>query len=489
MGRRSWLGALVSFAMLVVLVAVMVPLRAHLAVATVALVLVVPIVVGVAVGGFVAGAVGAVAGFLAYDFFFILPYDTLSVGGSQNWVALVVYAMVVLVVARVVAVQQAARERAAAREDAVRRLYRVTEQLISASPIDDLLTAVAATVHEVFHTRWVAVLVPSGDRLTLAATAGGPLSPEDTELVLDASGRPQAMTLSGAAVDVSRVALASERGPVGQLVVAGAQLSAFERELLGTFANQASLAIERRRLRDQALRTEELEEADQWRRALVGAVSHDLRTPLASMKIAASTLRAHGASLADDDREELLAMIDEEGDHLARLVANLLDMARLEAGSLILTREPHAIEEVLEIAERALGTALAPIRLVTDFDDDVPMLDVDIVLVGQVLVNLLSNAVHHAPVGSTVVVGAVAEGDLVRVWVDDEGGGVAVEDRDRIFHMLDRRAGSGRAGLGLAISSAFIGAHGGAVSVSDAPGGGARFSFTVDALIDEGLDL
>jgi two-component system, OmpR family, sensor histidine kinase KdpD len=480
-GRRSWLGALASLSLVVIAVAAMVPLRAHLAVATDALIFVIPIVVGVAIGGFVSGSIGAAAGFLAYDFFFIPPYNTLSVGGAQNWVALVVYAVVVLVVARVVAVQQSARVRAAAREDAVQRLYLVTEQLISARPVDDLLAAVATTVHDVFHTRWAAVLVPEGDHLALAAVAGGPLSDGDTARVLDAAGAPQALTLVGADGEISRVALASERGAVGQLVVAGARLTAFERELLATFANQASLAIERGQLRERALRTEELEEADQWRRALVGAVSHDLRTPLASMKVAVTTLRTSGAALNESDRAELLAMIDEEGDHLARLVANVLDMARIEAGSLALAREPHSIEEVLEVAERALGVALATVRLVTDVDDDLPLLDIDLVLIGQVVANLLSNAVHHAPVGSTVTVGARMDGDRVRVWVDDEGPGVPALDRDRIFHMLDRRAGSGRAGLGLTIASQFVAAHGGSIVVSDAPCGGARFTFYVDA--------
>lgn len=481
MGRRRWLGALVTVALLAVFVAVMVPLRPHLATATDALLLVVPIIVGVAVGGFPAGAVGAAAGFLAYDFYFIPPYGTLGVGAVENWVALGVYVVVVVIVARVVAVQQEVRAQTADREHAVRRLYLVTELLISAQPVPDMLDAVAATVRDVFRTRWAVVLLPQADRLAIAAVAGGPLSDEDAARALGTAGSPQAMTLVGPHDDISRIALASERGPVGQLVVAGAHLSAFERELLATFANQASLAIERSQLREQVRRTEELEEADEWRRALLGAVSHDLRTPLASMKVAVTTLRTGAAALSDEDRAELLAMIDDESDHLARLVANLLDMARLEAGALAISHAPHAVEEVLEVAERALGAPLAAVRLRTQFDEDLPLIDVDLVLIGQVLVNLLSNALHHAPVGSTVTVGARRDGPRVWLWVDDEGPGVAREDRERIFHLLDRRAGSGRAGLGLAISSAFVAAHGGVLTVDDAPGGGARFSFAVDA--------
>jgi len=267
--------------------------------------------------------------------------------------------------------------------------------------------------------------------------------------------------------------------PVGQLVVAGAPIDAFGRQLLGVLANQAALAIERSQLRAQALRSELLEEVDRWRSALVGAVSHDLRTPLASITAAVTTLRDPGVALSDADRDALMETIELESDRLARLVANLLDVGRIEAGTLTLRREPHTVTEVVDAARAAAGSALRAHRLVVEVDDDLPLVSVDLVLIAQVVANLLANAAQHSPEGTRITVGAREEGDAVAVFVADEGSGVRTEDREQIFHMLDRNAGSGRAGLGLAISTAFVEAHGQHLWVDDAPRGGARFTFRV----------
>jgi two-component system sensor histidine kinase KdpD len=477
--RRTWFGVAASAATLALFTLAMLPLREHLAVATDALLLIVPVVAGVAVGGFGAGVVGALAGFVIYDWFFIPPYGTLTVSLGEDWAALVVYLAVVLIVARVVAFQQSARDRAALREAAIGRLFAVTEQLISARPLGELLDLVAATVHQTFASRWVAVLLPVAGRLEVTAVAGDAASDAELLGTLEGGGSPQSMALVSADRAISRVALITEQGPVGQLVIAGVALSPLERELLGTFANQAALAIERSQLRERAERTEMLETADRWRNALVGAVSHDLRTPLASMKLAVSTLRHEGAIVSAEDRAALLEMIEDQCDQLARLVTNLLDMARVESGNLVLARGAHSVGELLEAARGSLGRSLSHHELVADVDASTPLVDVDLVLIAQVLANLLVNAAQHSPSGSPIEVGATTVGAEVRVSVRDRGPGVAPGDQERLFHMLDRRAGSGRAGLGLAIAAAFVGAHGGVIGVEDAPGGGARFFFTV----------
>jgi two-component system sensor histidine kinase KdpD len=457
----------------------MLTVRPHLSVATAALVLVIPVVVGVAAGGFLAGSVAAAVGFLVYDWFFIPPYGTLTVGAAQNWAAAFVYVVVVLIVARIVAFQQQARDVARQREDEIRRLFVVSQNLIGQRPLNEVLELVVTTVHETFPTRWVALLLPADGMLRIAATAGAALSDADRVAAVGEQGSPQSLALMSAHSDISRVALSTTEGPVGQLVVAGATLVSYDRELLGTFANQAALAIERSQLLGQALRTELLEEVDRWRSALMGAVSHDLRTPLASMKSAVSTLRSDDVALSEEDTSALLEMIEDQSDHLARLVANLLDMARLDAGTLTLNREPHAVGELVDAALQSLGTALAHHLLAVRLAPDLPLVDVDLVLLAQVLANLLSNAVQHSPEGSTITVGAVERGATVAISVADEGPGVPVEDREGIFQMVDRRAGSGRAGLGLAISTAFVEAHDQRLTVEDAPGGGAKFTFTV----------
>jgi two-component system, OmpR family, sensor histidine kinase KdpD len=407
-----------------------------------------------------------------------------SVGSSQDWIALGVYVVVVGIVARLVSTEQEARRRAASREDAVNQLFVVSEHLIGEQPLDELLDLVVRTVHESFDSRWVALLLPTDSgELAVAATAGAPLSDADLAVALGPSGATQSLALVGEHVDVGRVALTALQRPVGQLVVAGATLSDFQRQLLGTFANEAALAIERSQLRAQAVRTELLEEVDRWRSALVGAVSHDLRTPLASIKAAVSTLRSIDVTLSERDSEVLLATIEDQGDHLARLVANLLDMARLETGSLSLHAEPHLVVDVVDAGLVAASSALADHVVDVQLDDDLPLVDVDLVLIGQVLANLLTNAAQHAPDGSTITLRATDDDHSVLVSVCDEGPGVPPEDRERIFHLLDRRAGSGRAGLGLAIATAFVEAHGQRLVVGATPGGGASFSFRVPSAV------
>lgn len=483
MRRWAWDGA-GALAVLAGCTAALLPLRAELSPATDALVLVLPVLVGVATGGMWIGVGTALGGFLVYDWCFLPPYGTLSVGHAQDWVALLVYLVVVLVAARLVAFQQRARAMALAREDVTNRLLAVSEQLIADRPLRDLLAHVASTVQATFSPRWVAVLLPRDGALELASSAGD-LETTDLDRLLQARGEPQRLTLAGGGAPVSRVALTALGRPVGQLVVAGAELDAFSRRALAAFANQAALAIERSQLRAAAVRADVLEEADEWRSALVGAVSHDLRTPLAAIKSAVGTLRELPAALSAADRDVLLETIETECDRLTRLVANVLDMARLETGALQPHLEPHVVADVVEQGLRAARWATGRHRLELEVAPSLPLVDVDLVLVGQVIGNLVTNAAQHAPEGSTITIAARKDGARVVIEVRDEGPGVPREERERIFHLLDRRAGSGRAGLGLAISSAFVEAHGGRLTVADAPGGGASFRFAVPVSVFE----
>jgi len=470
--RRILAGALVALGGIVACTVVMVPLRDHLSVATPALVLVVPVVAGVVIGGFWSGAAAVVAGFMAYDFYFIPPYGTLAVGSAQHWVALVVYVVVMLLISALVVSLQRARAEAHRREEDTRRIYVLSDLLIGDRHLDELLEQLVSTVRQAFRARWAAVLLPDGDRLSVAATAGEPLSDEEFGRLSPSPGRPESLRAGGGVV---RVVLTALGRPVGLLAMASPPLDPHDWELLHTFANQAALAMERSQLREQLLRNELLEEIDRWRDALMGAVSHDLRTPLASVKTAVSTLRRSGPELEPGDREELLGLIEDQSDALDRLVANLLDMTRIASGALDLRRQPCPVADVVEGALQLL----APAQVETDLPVDLPPVDVDQVLMQQVLANLLDNALRHSPDDRSVVVSAAVEGPAVEVAVEDHGPGVAPSERDLVFEMFNRVSGGGRAGLGLAIAKAFVEAHGQSIRVEDARGGGARFVFTM----------
>lgn len=351
----------------------MLPLRSHLSIATPALVLVVPVVAAVIVGGFRAGLVSVAAGFFVYDYGFVPPYNRLRVANSQDWVALAVYTVVMLLVARVVASLESARSEAQSRTAEARRLFELSELLVEDRSVEDLLRTIVGTVRTVFAVPGVALLVPQGNRLEIAAAAGESLSRDQLQGFEPLSGIPVSLdTWPGGPGEVRTVALTASGRPVGMLAMRGRPASEADRALLRAFANHAALALERAQLRDQAVRTELLEEVDRLRHALVGAVSHDLRTPLATMKVASSTLLHPTYPLSDADTDELHGLIDVETDRLTRLVTSLLDMTRIDAGVLEVRRGPTPVLELAREAVAALRPTLGDRPVVVAVDEELP---------------------------------------------------------------------------------------------------------------------
>lgn len=488
--RRTVYGSLVAIATTAALTACMVPIRAHLITATTALVLVVPVVSGVAVGGFVAGLVATGTCFVVYDFFFIPPYYTLYVQRAEDWVALGVYAVVMSLVARVVAMASSARAESQQRAAEVRRLFDLSELLVRELPTPKLLDTIVSSVKAAFELEGAALLLPLDGSLQVAASAGVPLSEREAQSLSATTGSPvrvEPVSPGGGSLQV--VALVATGEAVGLMALRGAPGSRAEQQLLRAFANHLALALERAGLRDDAVRARLLEEVDRLRRALVGAVSHDLRTPLATIKVSASALLESGASLSPGDLKELAELIDAQADRLDRLVYNLLDMTRIQSGALELRRQPAAVGDLVEEALLVLGRGGRAGDIRWSAPDDLPLVDVDHVLVRQVLANLLDNALRHSPPGAPVNVSAKrVAGAKVEVRVTDSGPGVPLADQERIFQMFSRREAGGRGGLGLAISQAFLEAHGERIWVEDAggrrEGKGACFVFTLRALSD-----
>jgi two-component system sensor histidine kinase KdpD len=476
------IGSVSAIAMVVTLGAAMFPLRDYLNVATAALILVVPVVVAVAIGGVVAGIVATVAGFFVYDFVFIPPYYRLAVGAAQNWVALVVYVVVTIVLAQVVARMNEARREARLRATEVRRLFDLSELLVRESSMPDLLDTIVATVHEAFDLDSAALLLPVNERLELVASSGVPLSEHD--LYQLSANRVEPISLEA---DVTRrggvqaVALVASGRGIGLLALRGLEGSGKDRELLRAFANHLALALERTQLGEQAVRTQLLEEVDRLRRSLVGAVSHDLRTPLATIKVAASTLL--DPDVPTTDVQKLAGLIDGQADRLERLVSNVLDMTRIQSGALELRRQHVSVADLFDEALLTLGSLAELERVQWRAPIDLPLVDVDHVLICQVLANLIDNATRYAPGDTPVTVSARRRQDgCVEVAVADSGPGVPADERASVFQMFNRREAGGRGGLGLAIAQAFIAAHGERIWVDTTNGVGARFVFTLPSV-------
>jgi two-component system, OmpR family, sensor histidine kinase KdpD len=460
--------------------AVMLPFRAHLSIATAGLVLVIPVVVGVITGGYVGGVASILAGFLIFDFAYIPPYNTLTVGQAQNWVPLGVYAVVMLLVAQVVAHLRTARAQAQRREAEARRLYLLSELLVENGSLDELLETIVRAISTVFDVEDVAVLLPADGGLRVVAAAGTPLQTEQLHALQPTPGVPVAVGSAGTAGQGLRtLILTAASGPVGMLVLRDPSGPPADDALLRTFANHAALALERVQLRTVAQRSALLEEVDRVRRDLVGAVSHDLRTPLATMKVATSTLLDVHAELTAEESRELYALLDIQTDRLTRLVTSLLDMNRFESGVLQVDRRPSLVLDLVGEAVAGLRPALGERAVVLEFPANLPPVDVDPVLMVQVVTNLVDNADRHSPEGEVIRVGAELKNDLIELSVTDHGKGVPDDERQSVFHSFVRFDTGGRAGLGLAIVKAFVEAHGERVWVEDGPNGGARFVLTM----------
>jgi two-component system sensor histidine kinase KdpD len=466
----------VGVAVALALGGLLLPFRAHIDSSTTALILVIPVVVGAVIGGFTAGAASVVAGFLVYDYVFTPPYKTLNVGAAQNWTALGVYVVVMLLVARVVDLLDTTRVTARRSDEVVRRVSEMSELLVADQPVEDLLRNIVTTAQSVFGVPGVSLLELEEGRLVVVASAGEPLTPEELYLLDPHSGHPVRVgTTSGKSTELRTIALSPSGRPVGILAMRGVPILETDRTILSTFANDAALALERAQLREQALRTALLEEADRFRRGLLGAVSHDLRTPLATIKVASSTLANRGDQLSATDSHLLHQLIEIESDRLTRLVTNLLDMTRIEAGVLTLHRVTTPVKDIISDAVSSMTTSLEDHRVEVLVPDALPDVDIDRVLIGQVLINLLDNAVRHAPANSVITVKGERRGHEVVVSVADTGPGVPMADRETIFDRFVSLSTGGRAGLGLTIAKTFVEAHGERVWYEEAAGGGARF--------------
>ena len=482
--KRSVIGTVAALASMALLTAAMLPLRSYLSIATTALILVVPVVIGVVIGGVRAGVLSVTAGFLTYVFFFIPPYLTWRVGALQNWAAVGVYALVMLPVARVVAGMNAARAKERRQSRKIRQLFELSDLLVEDKPLDVLLSVIVTTLADVFGARQVAIVLP-GDTgaAEIAATAGAPLTPGQLQQVLAADGAPagpDAQPQPRAAGDLFVLALTAAGRPVGLLVLSGDAAQRHEREPLLLFANQVALAVERVQLREQALRTRLTGEMERLAKTLVAAAAHDLRAPLASIKGSSSTLADDSLDLTPENRLDLAKMIDVQADRLADLVQNLLDTSRFQAGVL----KPRSSVVSLADLVTAVVSDLVPERrghlAEVALPADLPLIDVDVVLISRVLTNLLENALRHNPKGMPITISARPAGNgTVELSVTDHGPGIDPARRSQIFGMLARREGDVGAGLGLAIARTFVEAHGQRIWAGEAPGGGARFSFTL----------
>ena len=466
-GPRGTLGYVVAVAGTALGTAPLLAFRGEVSKITVVLAYLV-VTAAAAAGGLGPGITAAGLGFLCFDVLFLQPYHHILVDDPQDWLSLGVYLLVAVVVSLLVGTSERRRDQAERRERETRMLFDLSSSLVASGSLEDTLRGVVQTVRSLFDLAGCAIVLGGEDGLRLAAADGQP--PGDAD---------------------ERVPMRSGGQVVGALVVVAGPgspgLGEAERRVLATFANQAALAVERGRQEEQRNRALALQETDRLRTALLNSVSHDLRTPLASIKASASSLLDREVRWSDAERNEFLATINSEADRLTRLVHNLLDMSRIEAGAL----DPRLVETSLaELAGPPARRARAASgqRIQVDVPEELPPVLADPVRIDQVLTNLLDNARSYAP-GSPVEVVARQAGDTVELRVVDHGPGIPGPERDRVFDQFYRVEGGGRrpegTGMGLAICRGIALAHGGGLQVEPTPGGGASFVLTLPVLARE----
>ncbi len=425
---------------------------------------------------------------LCYNFFFMKPYYTFTIADPANVTAFVFFTVVALIVSNVAARGRTQAVTATERALTTESLYSFSRKLAGAGVLDDVLWASAYQTALMLKVRVVILLPESG---SLAVKVGYP--PEDVLDEADLAAAEWAWqndrsagrgsdTLPGA----KRLFLPMRtgRGAIGVVGIdsdkPGPLLTPDQRRLLDALIDQGALAIERVRLVEDVDRAKRTIEADRLRSALLTSISHDLKTPLAAVLGAASTLRDLSRALSDAEKADLLATIVDESERLNRFIANLLDMTKLESGAIVPNMAAHDVDEIVGSALRRASKMLARHRVELELAAGLPMLDVDAVLFEQVVFNILDNAAKYSPPGTTIRIQGWRDGDWVCLQVLDEGDGIPPAELEHIFDKFYRvekgdqvRAGTG---LGLAISRGFVEAmHGTIIAANRTDRSGAMF--------------
>jgi two-component system sensor histidine kinase KdpD len=444
--RRALLGVLLAMVGLPLLTSLLVLAGPDLSLTDDLLIYLVAVVALAVIGGFWPAVLAAASASLLLNWFFTPPVHTFTIDKPDNLLALLLFVTVAVAVSSVVHLAAIRAGQAARSREEARSLLELAQTVLGGADTP------AAVLDHLVHTQ-------------------GGLA----ELQEDVSGRWIRIAASGSAAPSAPVTRVSVRSDL-TLQVSG-QPNPIAPGLLAGFAAQIAAALDRERLRTQAAQAEALAEGNRMRTALLAAVSHDLRTPLASIKASVSSLRQTDVAWTESDEQDLLATIEENADRLDGLIGNLLDMSRLHTGSLQPFLRPITIDEVAPVALRGLD-APADVRL--EVPDGMPQMLADPGLLERVLANVFANALQHSPAGRPPVLRAHQAADTLVLEVIDHGQGVPDEQKSQIFEPFqrfdERKAG---VGLGLAVARGFTETMGGTIVAADTPGGGLTVRITL----------
>jgi two-component system sensor histidine kinase KdpD len=484
--------------------------------------------------GLYAAILASIVAFLSFDYFLVPPFYTFTIAKVDEWLALFVFLVTAIITSQLASALRQRAEQARRREHETRILYELVRATNSEEGLDGQLSIITRAVVDVFSSwgvRDCEILLPDTQgKLIVQGSAKQPL--DRVKLSSDEEATASWVMEQAQTVELHDVALVSQKPDdyaqraivrstanknfvrkyirmipleMGQKVYGvlclfmedNPRLLALERNLgaerdrsnpqsafFWTFVEQATSVIERARLRRESLQIEVMQKTDALRAALLSSISHDLRTPLASIKASASSLLQEDVQWNDEERRSFALAIEREADRLNRLVANLLDMSRIEGGALKPEKEWYPIDELIHDVLGRMQPILLDRVVQTHLPDDLPPIQLDYLQIEQVLTNLIENAVRYTPSDSPIDLSAHIEGDQMVISVADCGPGIPPADLERVFDKFYRVLGRTAerptgSGLGLAVSKGLVEAHGGRIWAENREGGGAVFRFTL----------
>ena len=471
--RRRAAGYAVAAVGPVALVAALLPFRGDIRPLAIGFGFLVLVVAAAGIGRLGPGIAASLIGFLAFNFFFIPPYGTFAIERPENVVVLLVFLSVSVLISVLLARATDRADAAEAREGELRTLQELSRVLVVRGPGKDTYEELLGRVVESFRFTAGALFVQEPGRGLERQVAAGAMGDE-----LEAAWNPASEEPAP-----ERLPLSVGGRTLGLIVLRGDRpsLSAAESRVLRALCDQLALVLERDRLLRSATEAEVYRQGEQMRKSLLAAVSHDLRSPLAAIKASVTDLLAGDVPRSEQDRREILETIDKESDRLNALIANLLDISRIEAGVLKARTGVVSVAEAVTACADAAAARWPSVRVRSRIQESAALVEADPAFLDRVLFNLLDNAARSASKTGQrdVEVEASVDGDRVVVRVIDHGEGVPSSAREQLFFPFyglqerDKRLGPG---LGLAIAKGFLSLMGGEIWVEDTPGGGATFA-------------
>lgn len=435
----------------------------------------------------------AVLSSLAFDFLFVQPYLSFAISDTQYVLTFFGLLIVGLVISNLTARVREQVEVAQQRTLQTLEMYELSRDLAAIAGLEQIVQTLLHHVEQSFTVAAV-IFLPAGDGLRLHATSPGLTLDENERAVADwvfRHGEPAGRnTDTLPAANLRYLPLKTPRMVVGVLGTAAPasasnRLTPEQRRLMEAFANQGALAIERARLAEEARQLQVLQTTEKLQSALLNSISHDLRTPLVSITGALSSLAEDSAYLQEAERRALVDNARTEAERLNRLVGNLLDMSRLEAGALKVVHEPSDIQDAIGAALQQLGNRLDKRQIAVHVPDQLPLIPIDFVLIVQVLVNLLDNALKYSPVSTPIEVNVQTSGRWLVIDVADRGSGMPEAELAHVFdkfYRIHHPQQTSGAGLGLSICKGIVEAHRGSITGANRKGGGAVFTVRLPLL-------